>query len=89
MPELSYTIDSCKEYADVIMDDVIDILDSKSIVYHVCNNKTEIIIKDSEQTQNEVIDMIECALEIPKIITSMLLDIKAGGPDIFIRLRYK
>lgn len=83
------SIGDCKEYVDTIMSDVVSVFDQNSIIYQIRNGGSEIFIKGSDRTIDELRNLIESSLEIPKIITSMLLTIKAAGKDIFIRLNYK
>lgn len=83
------SLEECKDYIKNIIPDTMIVLDQASVNYRCCNGNTEIVLSNSEKTVDEIRDLIESSLEIPKIITSMLLDIKTGGANIFIRLRYK
>lgn len=80
---------SCTPYIDTIMDSVEEILNRNNIHYETEKNNVEILIPDSTKTRNEIQDLIERSLEIPKMITAVLLSIKEAKNTIFIRLQLK
>ena len=80
---------SCTPYIDTIMDSVEEILNRNNIHYETEKNNVEILILDSTKTRDEIQDLIERSLEIPKMITAVLLSIKEAKNTIFIRLQLK
>lgn len=80
---------SCTPYIDTIMDSVEEILNRNNIHYETEKNNVEILIPDSTKTRDEIQDLIERSLEIPKMITAVLLSIKEAKNTIFIRLQLK
>lgn len=82
-------IGDCEEYADSIICNVISVLDRNSVYYQILSGGSELFLKNSDRTTDEIRNLIENSLEIPKIVTSMLLTIKSVEKGIFIRLNYK
>lgn len=80
---------SCAPYIDTIMDSVEEILNQNNIHYETEKNNDEILIPGSTKTRDEIQDLIESSLDIPKMIAAVLLSIKEAKNTIFIRLQLK
>lgn len=79
----------CKKYSENIIPQIVCILDDHGFQYTVDESMTEIIIPDSDIPRDKIQDLIESSLDIPKIITGMLIQVKEAKKKIFIRLALK
>ena len=89
MEKLDTNLKECKRYVDTIMPDVLKILDYNAIWYIVDSKNTEITINECPMTKDELEILIESSLDIPKIVSSILLKYKEAKGKIFIRLQYQ
>ena len=87
MGKLNSDLMECKKYSENIMNDVAAILDQENIEFTSDSSNTELTIHNCEKTRDEIQDLIESSLEIPKMITAMLIMIKKTQNLIFIRLK--
>ena len=79
----------CKEYSGKIMDDISDILYSHKYNFEIDDQKSEIIIPDTQDSKDEIETLIESSLTIPKMITGMMVQVKKVKQSVFIRLILK
>ena len=81
----------CKKYSENIMNEIADALDKENLDYISDSSNTEIVIPNCEMSKDEVQNLIEGSLDIPKIVTAMLIMIKKTEKknSVFIRLKRK
>ncbi|HAU84550.1 MAG TPA: hypothetical protein DCW90_03275 [Lachnospiraceae bacterium] len=87
--EIHSNLAECKKYSENIIPQIIYILDQNSFHFIVDESMSEIIIPDSDTPRDKIQDLIESSLDIPKVITGMLIQVKEAKNKIFIRLVLK
>ena len=87
--EVHSNLAECKKYSENIIPQIICILDQNLFHYTVDESMSEIIIPDSDTPRDKIQDLIESSLDIPKVITGMLIQVKEAKNKIFIRLVLK
>ena len=91
MENLNTDLIECKKYSENIMNEIADVLDKENLDYISDSSNTEIVIPNCEMSKDEVQNLIESSLDIPKIVTAMLIMIKKTEKknSVFIRLKRK
>ena len=91
LENLNTDLMECKKYSENIMNEIADVLDKENLDYISDSSNTEIVIPNCEMSKDEVQNLIEDSLDIPKIVTAMLIMIKKTEKknSVFIRLKRK